>query len=85
MSRRSWAALVATAAPALAHGVVQPLPQAASAPPPQGAPQPPPPPATPEARMQKAVADIRKTSDRLAQIEVPMDIEPAFSFRAVYG
>jgi hypothetical protein len=77
MSRRSWAALVATALPALA--------QVAPTPPPQGSPQPPPPPATPEARLQKALADIRQTSDRLAQIEVPMDIEPAFAFRAVYG
>lgn len=30
----------------------------------------------------KAAADVRKVSDRLAQTEVPMGTEPAFSFRA---
>ena len=37
---------------------------------------------TPEQRMAKAIADVRKVSDRLAQTEVPMSVEPAFSFRA---
>jgi hypothetical protein len=31
--------------------------------------------------MQKAVDEIRKASERLRQIETPMDVEPAFSFR----
>jgi hypothetical protein len=31
---------------------------------------------------EKAMADVRKVSDRLAQTEVPMSTEPAFSFRA---
>jgi hypothetical protein len=30
----------------------------------------------------KAAAEVRKISDRLAQTEVPMAVEPAFSFRA---
>ncbi len=30
----------------------------------------------------KAAAEVRKVSDRLAQTEVPMAVEPAFSFRA---
>ena len=37
---------------------------------------------TPEQRMAKANAEVRKVSDRLAQTEVPMAIEPAFTFRA---
>jgi hypothetical protein len=36
----------------------------------------------PEAKPEKAQADIRKTSQRLAEIEVPMDVEPAFRFTA---
>lgn len=31
---------------------------------------------------EKAAADVRKVSERLAQTEVPMAVEPAFSFRA---
>lgn len=70
---------MAAAAPVLAQAPsTVPVPGV----PPQGVPQPPQSPATPEARMQKAVQDVRKASDRLQQIEVPMDIEPAFSFRA---
>jgi hypothetical protein len=38
--------------------------------------------ATPEAMMQKAQADVRAASDKLAAIEVPMTLEPAFQFRA---
>jgi hypothetical protein len=49
--------------------------------PPIGAPQPPKPSATPEQRLQKAFSDVRDVSHRLSQIEVPMDLEPAFSFR----
>lgn len=56
--------------------------QVSSTVPPQGTPAPPKAPATPEARMQKANDDVRRASERLKQIEVPMDIEPAFSFKA---
>ncbi len=56
--------------------------QVTSTVPPAGAPAPAKPPATPEERMQKAYADVRKVSDRLTKIEIPMNVEPAFSFRA---
>jgi hypothetical protein len=41
-----------------------------------------PPPAPPEQKLEKANADIRDASQRLAEIEVPIDIEPAFQFTA---
>jgi hypothetical protein len=72
MTRRQWTALLA-AAPVTA--------QVTSKTPPQGSPAPPRPGATPEQKRQKALADVRKVSERLSQIEVPMNIEPAFSFR----
>jgi hypothetical protein len=82
-SRRKLVALMA-AAPAIAqvasHQVTSP--PVTSKIPPQGAPAPAEAPATPEARLKKASDDIHAVSERLAQIEVPMDIEPAFSFRA---
>ncbi len=37
---------------------------------------------TPEQRMQKASADVRQVSDKLAAMEVPMDVEPSFRFVA---
>lgn len=49
--------------------------------PPQGAPKPAPPTATPAQKRQKAIADVKQVSDRLAQLELPMDVEPAFAFR----
>jgi hypothetical protein len=39
-------------------------------------------PATPEQRVEKARSDVREVSDKLAAIEVPMNVEPAFHFRA---
>ena len=72
MTRRNAAALL-TASPLLAQ-VTQKTP-------PQGAPAPAPPAATPEQKMQKALADVHQLSGRLAQIELPMNIEPAFAFR----
>jgi hypothetical protein len=72
ITRRQWTALLA-AAPVAA--------QITSKTPPQGTPAPAPPGATPEQKLQKAFADVRKVSERLSQIEVPMSIEPAFSFR----
>jgi hypothetical protein len=38
--------------------------------------------ATPEQKVEKANADVRQVSQRLAEIEVPMNIEPAFRFTA---
>ena len=77
-TRRKLVALMA-AAPAIAQVT---SPHVTSKLPPQGAPAPPEPLATPEARLKKASGDIHAISERLAQIEVPMDVEPAFSFRA---
>jgi hypothetical protein len=73
LTRRQWTALVA-AAP-LAGQVTSKVP-------PRGAPAPPQAPATPEQKLQKAYADVRAVSEQLSKIEVPMDIEPAFVFRA---
>ena len=72
LSRRQWAALIAVAP--LAAQTTQKTP-------PLGAPASPQAPATPQARMQKANDDVRRVSDRLAHIDVPMDVEPAFAFR----
>ena len=73
MTRRQWTVLF-TVAPLAA--------QTTSKIPPVGSPAPPKPPATSEERKQKAYADIHEVSDRLSKIEVPMNVEPAFSFRA---
>ncbi|HEY7302656.1 MAG TPA: hypothetical protein VH601_00965 [Bryobacteraceae bacterium] len=73
LTRRQWTALV-TAAPLAA--------QVTSKVPPQGAPAPAQAPATPEQKLQKAYADVRGVSEQLSKIEVPIDIEPAFVFRA---
>jgi hypothetical protein len=72
MTRRQLAALLG-ASPLLA--------QATQKTPPQAVPTPAPPNATPEQKRQKAMADVHQASSRLAQIELPMDIEPAFAFR----
>lgn len=41
--------------------------------------------ATPEQKtsssLEKAIADVRSVSDRLSKLEVPMNVEPAFSFK----
>ncbi|HEX4809543.1 MAG TPA: hypothetical protein VH325_11475 [Bryobacteraceae bacterium] len=77
-SRREWSRRVAvglTAAPVAAQ-VVQKVP-------PAGVPAPAPASDTPEQRLQKAYADIRSVSEQLSKLEVPMDVEPAFSFRAL--
>jgi hypothetical protein len=71
-TRRQIAALIAAA----------PLMGQVTTTPPSGSPAPAKPSATPEERLSKANADVRKVSARLAQIEVPMDLEPAFLFRA---
>lgn len=76
-NRREW-----TKAFAAAMGAVPAIAQVTSKVPPQGAPVPAKPSATPEQKSQKAASDVHKVSDRLAQIEVPMDVEPAFAFHA---
>jgi len=38
--------------------------------------------ATADASLQKAYASVQKHSERLAQIDLAMDVEPAFVFRA---
>ena len=70
-TRRQWIALAGTATLASGQTIrnAPPLPDQA------------PPAATPEAMMQKAQADVRTASDKLAAIEVPMSVEPAFQFR----
>jgi hypothetical protein len=56
--------------------------QVTSTAPPTGLPAPGPSTATPEQKLQKAYGDIRQISEQLSKIEVPMNVEPAFSFRA---
>jgi hypothetical protein len=70
ITRRGWAALLASA-PLLAQTAATP-----QNPPPLSAPAA----DTPEQRLAKAFADVRTVSDRLAQTEVPMGVEPAFTF-----
>jgi hypothetical protein len=73
ITRRQWTALLG-AAPLAA--------QVTSSVPPVGVPVPSSAPASPEQLLQKAAADIRQVSESLSKIEVPMNVEPAFSFRA---
>ncbi|MBV9265692.1 MAG: hypothetical protein JO061_05940 [Acidobacteriaceae bacterium] len=49
--------------------------------PPQGTPKPAPPSASPAQKLDKAYDDIRAVSKRLSAIEIPIDIEPAFTFK----
>lgn len=72
LTRRAWALF----------GTASLLARQTSKTPPQLAPTPPPTQLSPQQKMEKAVADVRGVSDRLAQIELPLDIEPAFNFRA---
>ncbi|HEX4165296.1 MAG TPA: hypothetical protein VHZ55_07470 [Bryobacteraceae bacterium] len=75
LTRRQWTALVVAAVPLAAQVTTTTTP-------PAGAPAPAKPAATPQERARKAYADIHETSDLLSKIEVPMNVEPAFSFRA---
>jgi hypothetical protein len=77
ISRRRWTALLGIAP------LVAPFARAqdTSKRPPQGAPAPAPAQATPEAKLQKAYADVHDVSVRLSRIEVPMNIEAAFVFK----
>ena len=84
MTRRKWTASLSTAIVAAAATPVSAQvtsPPVTSKTPPEGAPAPAPAASTAEQKLQKAYADIREASERLAKIEVPMDVEPAFSFR----
>ena len=73
MTRRQWTALLG-AAPLAA--------QVTTNVPPIGSPQPAPANASQQDKLQKAKDDVRRVSERLAAIEVPMDVEPAFTFKA---
>ena len=76
MTRRQWAAgltVAIGAAPAVA--------QVTSKPPTQGAPAPVHAAVRPEQKLQKAYEDVHQTTVRLSQIDLPIDIEPAFAFR----
>jgi hypothetical protein len=48
----------------------------------QTAVQTPAPAATPEQRAEKAKSDIQQIQEKLAALELPMSIEPAFRFKA---
>lgn len=73
LTRRQWMAFISWTPVAA---------QITSTVPPAGSPKPAGPGATPGQRMEKAASDVRETSALLAKIEVPMNVEPAFSFRA---
>jgi hypothetical protein len=73
LTRREWTALVG-ASPLLA--------QVGSKNPPQAAPAPAPASATPAEAAAKAADEIHKVRQRLTDIEVPMNVEPAFHFSA---
>lgn len=83
MSIRRTSALLVTRRNLTALLVASPLAaQVTSKHPPQGAPAPPQPPATPQDRLQKAYADVRSIGDQLSKIELPVSLEPAYTFRA---
>jgi hypothetical protein len=73
LTRRQWTALV-SAAPLMG--------QATSKIPPQGTPAPAPPAATAQQKLQKAHTDVNQIRDRLSKIQVPMNVEPAFTFKS---
>jgi hypothetical protein len=66
VSRRRWVFLMGATAPLLAQSTAQTPPVVS----------------TPEQRLDKAKADVREVSDKLAAITVPMAIEPSFKFVA---
>jgi hypothetical protein len=73
MTRRSWATALA-AAPLVAK-VASPAQQTAPVPAPAAG--------TVDQQRKKAIDEVRKASERLAQTELPLSMEPAFSFRAL--
>jgi hypothetical protein len=80
-SSRSWGGRITRRELTALLGAAPLAAQVTQKTPPQGAPAPAPGAATAEQKLQKAFADVHEVSDRLAQVEVPMDIEPAFAFR----
>jgi hypothetical protein len=78
LTRRRWATLLGLAplAAQLVRG------QATSTTPPESSPAPAPASATPAAKLQKAYSDVHDTSVQLSQIVVPVNVEPAFTFKA---
>lgn len=77
MTRRRLAALL-SATPLAAQIAAPPVTQKT---PPVGSPAPSQTTGTADEKLKKANDDIRKVSERLAQIEVPMDVEPSFVFK----
>ena len=77
MTRRQVASLLG-AAPLAAQVATPPTTEKT---PPLGVPAPSSAMATPDAKLQKANEEIRQASARLAGLEVPMEVEPAFLFR----
>ncbi len=75
--RQVVAALVA--APAMAQAPTPPV----STVPPEGVPSAVPAPANAQARRQKAEDGIRKASEALRNVKVPLDLEPSFAFSAL--
>lgn len=72
LNRRQLVTLLA-AAPALA--------QTSSPVPPLGAPAPAAPNASPDVKLAKAQSDVQANSAKLQALSVPMNIEPAFTFK----
>ena len=77
LTRRRWTSLLA-----LMPAVMRVSAQVTTTVPPAGVPKPAPAAAPVQQAERKAFDEIRQTSERLAAIEVPMNVEPAFSFRA---
>jgi len=77
MTRRRLAALLG-ATPLVAQIPSPPVTQRT---PPLGAPAPSATAATPDEKLKKANEGVREVSARLAKLEVPMDVEPAFVFK----
>ena len=80
ITRRNWATIIATA-PAFFLPVLLAGAQPPATVPPEGVPAAPSAALTPQQKLQKAYADVHQASMRLSQIEIPMDVEPAFSFK----
>jgi hypothetical protein len=72
LTRRAVVSVLAAAAPVAAQ-VTSPVP-------PKGVPEVPPSGSVAD-DLQKAVANVKQASDRLASLSVPTALEPAFAFR----
>ena len=78
MTRRQWTTVLSAALPLAAQVSKSPTEREI---PPLGSPPANATASDPEARLKKAVDDVQKVSERLSQMEVPMNVEPAFAFR----